>query len=698
MRDLAQAAVLVVAILGSGLPVRAVQLAPVLSGLSSPVYVGHSRDGTARLFIVEQGGRIRVLQPGATVPTVFLDITTRVLSGGERGLLGLAFHPSYSTNGLFYVYYTFSNPSGDGDIRISRFQVTANPNGADPSSELILLTIPHPTNANHNGGMIEFGPDGFLYAGVGDGGSGNDPPNNAQNLSALLGKILRIDVDHPAGGLNYSSPATNPFVGVPGARPEIFALGMRNPFRFAFDRGTGQLYVGDVGQGAREEVDIVTAGGNYGWRIFEGSLCNTAPGLDQSLCGPGFVPPIAEYAHTGGRCSITGGYVYRGSLGTFPPGAYVYGDFCTGEIFQLLGGAQSLLLDTSLGISSFGEDQAGELYVVGLGGTVQRLAPLFTGGVFVAAADLTGDGVAEIVTGTDAGGVPHVRAFNADGSPRTTSFLAYVPSFTGGVRVAACDFDTPPDGRAEIATAAGPGGGPHVRVIRLDGAGNPAGDLASFFAYTPAFSGGLFVACGDVTGDGVADIITGADAGGGPHVRVFRLDAASPGGVAPVLDFFAFAPAFTGGVRVAAGNIDGSDRASIIVGAGRGGGPHVQAFKLAGSTLQLLASFFAYTPGFTGGVFVAAGPVLGPGPAQILTGAGTGGGPHVRVFTGTGVDTGVSFFAYTPAFAGGVRLATGDLVPGGGHEIVTAPGPGGGPHVRGFTGGGAATAPGFFAY
>jgi len=575
-------------------PADALQIQPFLSGLTNPLYITHSRDGTGRLFVVEQAGVIKVVPPGSTAPTVFLNITSRVLSGGERGLLGLTFHPQYASNGRFFVFYTQQT---DGALAIAEFQVTANANVAS-TTERRLLTIPHPVNSNHNGGMIEFGPDGLLYIATGDGGSGNDPPNNAQNINSLLGKILRIDVDSseavrgaflagfytnvlgrtpgtdelaawmeflrancntggvqaivrgffgsaefagrplslaghvtvfyrtllgrdpdpaglsawadvlrqarlrvalngfipsaeflallpdrtnraaveavlarfyteilgrapdapglaswvnfvvasrsletaavgflasaefearplslqgyitvlyrtflgrnpdPAGlaawqsvlqativsiaeagfvpaaefnvaalcgtttgGLQYGIP-DNPFVGVAGA-DEIYAYGLRNPFRFSFDRTTGQLIVGDVGQGAFEEIDIVTRGANMGWRVFEGFNCtNNDPGL----CGnPGFTPPTAAYGHTGGRCSVTGGYVYRGQAGALPVGTYVFADFCTGEIFTLNGTTAGLLLDTNLSISSFGEDEAGELYVVGLGGTVQRL-------------------------------------------------------------------------------------------------------------------------------------------------------------------------------------------------------------------------------------------------------------------------------------------------------------------------------------
>ncbi|MFY9555875.1 MAG: PQQ-dependent sugar dehydrogenase [Blastocatellia bacterium] len=345
-----------------------IQLQPVItSGLTSPVYVTNAHDGSNRLFTLDLRGTIQLLQPGQTVVTPFLDIQTRVMSGGEQGLLGLAFHPQFKNNGRFFVNYT---RKPDGATVIAEYRVSpTNPNFAPPTEVTTFLTIPQPF-ANHNGGMIEFGPDGFLYIAMGDGGDGNDPGKRAQNINNLLGKILRIDIDHPNGQVAYSSPPTNPFVGVDGA-DEIYAVGMRNPWRFSFDRTTGQLYVGDVGQGAWEEIDIVTLGGNYGWRVYEGNHCTN---LDTDLCVPqNFLFPIAEYAHSGGRCSITGGYAYRGPISTFPPGTYVYGDFCTGEIFSLEGGQQNLLLDAPINISSFGEDEAGEIYVVALGNAVYRI-------------------------------------------------------------------------------------------------------------------------------------------------------------------------------------------------------------------------------------------------------------------------------------------------------------------------------------
>jgi glucose/arabinose dehydrogenase len=344
-----------------------IELETVAAGLSSPLYVTSARDGSHRLFIVEQPGRIKLLADGNATPTIFLDITSRVLSGGERGLLGLAFHPQFETNRRFFVNYT---RRGDGATVIAEYRASAsNPNTAD-TSETVLLTVAQPF-ANHNGGMIEFGPDGLLYIGMGDGGSGNDPGNRAQNINELLGKMLRIDVNNSNGGQPYAAPSDNPFFGSTPGRDEIYATGLRNPFRFAFDRVTGQLWAADVGQGQREEIDIITLGGNYGWRVFEGTRCS---GNDPQLCGAlSTIAPLAEYTHTNGRCSITGGYVYRGAKSSLPLGSYVYGDFCTGEIFLFNNGAQALILNTNLSISSFGEDEAGEIYVVDLSGAVYRI-------------------------------------------------------------------------------------------------------------------------------------------------------------------------------------------------------------------------------------------------------------------------------------------------------------------------------------
>jgi glucose/arabinose dehydrogenase len=353
----------------------------VISGLSAPVFMtsppvplaGRRRN---RFFIVQQGGIIRLADARRGAPIVFMDITTRVLSGGERGLLGLAFHPDYDNNGRFFVYYTRQT---DGAIQISEFQTSAvNPDMGDPTSEKPIITIPHPSFGNHNGGTVAFGPDGYLYAGPGDGGSGNDPSNNAQNINQLLGKIIRIDINNPPPlpAPQYNIPPDNPFAGaIPGA-DEIYAVGMRNPYRFSFDSGgTNQLWVADVGQGAWEEVDIVVNGGNYGWRLYEGNQCT---GLGTCTFPPNYVGPIFQYSLSGPRCAVIGGYVYRGTVGTFPQGSYVYGDYCTGEIFLYNndpGSQPRLLLDTTRNITGFAQDEAGEIYVIGQTGTIEKIIP-----------------------------------------------------------------------------------------------------------------------------------------------------------------------------------------------------------------------------------------------------------------------------------------------------------------------------------
>lgn len=340
-----------------------ISLQQIASGLSSPVYLDDAGDGSGRLFIVEQGGRILIYKNGAVLGTPFLDITSKVLSGGERGLLRVAFHPQYETNRRFFVYYT---RRADGDLVISELAASSgNPDVAD-TTERILLTIEHSTYSNHNGGQLQFGPDGYLYIGTGDGGGGGDPLGSGQNVNTLLGKILRIDVN---GALPYAIPPSNPLVGAPGL-DEIYAWGVRNPWRFSFDRFTGTPYVGDVGQGSWEEVDVLASGGNHGWNIMEGNHCYP-PG--SSCSSTGLMLPIAEYGHTGGNCSITGGYVYRGSQSPDMYGTYLYGDYCSGIIWGYAGGVSTQLLDTSFAISSFGEDESGEIYLLSLSGTVDRI-------------------------------------------------------------------------------------------------------------------------------------------------------------------------------------------------------------------------------------------------------------------------------------------------------------------------------------
>jgi glucose/arabinose dehydrogenase len=353
-----------------------VKFKEIASGLNQPIFITNAGDGSKRVFIVEQQGIVRILKNGTMLTTPFLDIHTIVKSGAEQGLLALAFHPSYSANGKFYVVYTAPR-SGDstGSILVlEEFLVfNNNPDAANPNSGNILLTIEHPVNSNHNGGTMAFGPDGFLYWTTGDGGGGGDIPNNSQNLDILLGKILRIDVDHTDPGLNYSIPQSNPFYNTPNERGEIWSYGLRNPWRVSFDRQTGDLFIGDVGQSAREEIDFQpassTGGENYGWHIFEGSLCyNPAPNPTCNASGKVF--PLTEYDHTVG-CAVTGGYIYRGF--SYPPmqGYYFYGDYCTGVLFAahkdpVNGWVETLIADTPFNISTFGEDEQGELYFADL--------------------------------------------------------------------------------------------------------------------------------------------------------------------------------------------------------------------------------------------------------------------------------------------------------------------------------------------
>jgi glucose/arabinose dehydrogenase len=350
------------------------KLIPVASGFNKPTYLTHAGDGTGRLFVVEQEGRILILKEGAINPTPFLDIISLVGSdANEQGLLSVAFHPHYTENGYFFVNYT----DKQGDTVIARYQLSDNPDVADPDSATTLLTIDQPY-ANHNGGQVVFGPDGYLYIGMGDGGAANDPQNRGQNLGELLGKILRIGVDQ---GEPYGIPETNPFVNNSQARPEIWSYGWRNPWRFSFDRTSGDMYIADVGQNQYEEVHVERAGSpggqNYGWRLMEGFHC-----FNPSQCDPatqGLVLPIAEFDHSLG-CSITGGYVYRGSQFPALDGLYFYGDYCSGIIWGLRYEAdgswsQAELLRSDEAISSFGQDEAGEVYLVDHRGDIFQLAP-----------------------------------------------------------------------------------------------------------------------------------------------------------------------------------------------------------------------------------------------------------------------------------------------------------------------------------
>ena len=356
-------------------PLPSVRAEVVFPGVSFDrmLYLTHPEGIPERLYLVLQPGRIMVFDnvPSPSSPRTFLDIQSRVSDrGNEEGLLGLAFDSDYGNNGYFYVYYSAASPRRSV---IARYHAPPGSDRVDPSTEKVIMEIGQPFS-NHNGGQVTFGPDGYLYVGLGDGGSGGDPRGHGQNLRTLLGTILRIDVSTLDQTGSYAVPNDNPFVGVQGARPEIWAYGLRNPWRFSFDRETGALWTGDVGQNKLEEIDVIKPGANYGWNVMEGTSCFRNPG-----CGSDELePPVAEYGRDGG-CSVTGGYVYRGSRLPSLVGAYLYGDFCTGNIWALRydGGQvteQARVADTDLQISSFAEGPDGEVYILSFTGEIARLA------------------------------------------------------------------------------------------------------------------------------------------------------------------------------------------------------------------------------------------------------------------------------------------------------------------------------------
>ena len=381
------AALLIALLVGPSVPTGSAAIVPtrihlglsrVATGLSKPLLVTNAGDGSGRLFVVEQTGAIRIIKGGTLLAAPFLDLSASVSGGTEQGLLGLAFHPSYKANGRLYVSYT--DRSGTSIIREYRVSAT-NPDRVNGTSGRTLIRLRQPY-ANHNGGNIVFGPDGDLYVGFGDGGGAGDPGNRAQNLGTMLGKLLRIDVNRRTGTLPYGIPATNPFVGRAGL-DQIWAVGLRNPWRWSFDRATGDLWIGDVGQDTWEEVDRAVAsrgrnagrGLNFGWRVMEASHCY-APSSGCSRTGKTL--PLTEYRHTNGRCSVTGGFVYRGTRFPDLVGAYLFADYCSGEVWYVdrgaaRGTAPRLALDTNALITSFGQDQAGELYLTDGNGSVYRV-------------------------------------------------------------------------------------------------------------------------------------------------------------------------------------------------------------------------------------------------------------------------------------------------------------------------------------
>lgn len=361
-------------------PSNDLRLQAITTALSAPVFLTAPPNDLARLFIVEQGGLIRILDAINNAPRAlpFLDVRGLISTGSERGLLGMAFDPDYATTRQFFVFYTNTS----GDLVVARYLVdTSNAEVADPASAAILRTIAHPTNSNHNGGMLAFGTDRCLYVATGDGGGSGDPDNNSQNTNSLLGKLLRLD---PTTGNACTNVVDNPFTSGGGA-PEIWSLGLRNPWRFSFDRQTGELYIGDVGQDEREEVNAVGGtnpgrGANFGWRLMEGFICFNP----SSNCNAGSLTlPVLDYLHDSGACSITGGYVYRGAANPPLAGTYFYGDYCAGFVssFRLQNGQPAgqttwpLLTPSGGQITSFGEDARGELYVMTQSGGLFRIVP-----------------------------------------------------------------------------------------------------------------------------------------------------------------------------------------------------------------------------------------------------------------------------------------------------------------------------------
>lgn len=439
-----------------------ITLSQVATGFSSPVGIEHAGDN--RLFIVEKGGRIRIVNGTSTLTTPFLNLTSVVgTAGDEEGLLGLAFHPNYPATPYFYVHYT--DPSSN--VVIARYTVSANPNVADAASGVQLLSILHPTYSNHNGGQLAFGPDGYLYVAIGDGGGGGDPGNNAQNLNNLLGKILRLDVDQNVASPPYHGiPASNPFAGATPGLDQIWSYGLRNPWRFSFDTLTGDMLIGDVGQEVREEIDYelnTNPGGvNYGWRIMEGFNCYINEGVG---CGhSSLTPPVLDYGQGAGECSVTGGYVYRGISPSYD-GEYIYGDFCSGRVWHSTPGStppwsRTQLIDTSYFISTFGQDASGELYLADyFGGTIQKLVLEDQDG------DAIGDQIDNCPTVSNASQTNNDRNFIDQTPPSTQDDGTLVNSDNVGD---ACDTDDDNDGVLDSAESAGCNGSGALNAANAD--------------------------------------------------------------------------------------------------------------------------------------------------------------------------------------------------------------------------------------
>jgi glucose/arabinose dehydrogenase len=665
------------------------------SGLNAPTAM--AADFTGRVFVTEQTGTLRVVQSNGTLlPTPFLSVS--VDPSGERGLLGVALDPNFSSNGFLYVYYTVPGVSGGpAHNRVSRF--TADLSGAGnvavPGSEVPILDLDplSLTATNHNGGAIHFGPDGKLYVAVGDNANGN----NAQNLNNRLGKILRINSD---GTIPADNPGTIDNLGaVPaGATRAIWAAGLRNPFTFAFDTDHGTMFINDVGQQTFEEIDAGRAGANYGWPATEGDF-------NQSSF-PNFTRPLFDYAHNDPHplngSAIIGGLFRPNGFPTSMDGDYFFADLSggwinvrdgvTGQVtnfadnptgqaivgFERGPGGQMLYLARSPGAIyqiTFANSATGSSIAVGTGAGATAVAKLidptngstqrsfspfgsFTGGVRVASADVTGDGIVDLVAGAGPGGGPDVRVFDGATGQQVRQFFAFESTFSGGVFVAAANLDS--DGQADLVVSADEGGGPRIRVF----SGKDGSEMANFLGIEDVkFRGGTRISLGDVSGDNVPDLVISAGEGGGPRIAVYDGMTLRPTIVPRRMfnDFFAFESTLRNGAFVAAGDVTGDGRGDIIAGAGPGGAPRVVVFDgmllpTGGPNGSMAASFFGGSGGLREGIHVAAKNVDADPTLEIATAAARFSQPTVAIFKLSGGDVTIttSYSVFDNSFTGGV--------------------------------------------
>ncbi len=623
-------------------------------GLTAPTALAVAPDG--RAFVAEQTGGLRVVRDGTLLPTPFATLT--VDGSGERGLIGVTLDPDFAANGFVYLYHTVPASGGTPAFnRVSRF--TAAGDVAVAGSERVLLDLDPLAATNHNGGAMQFGADGKLYVAVGE----NAIPANSQSLANRLGKILRLN---PDGSIPADNPTT--FAGLSGttsgANRAIWAVGFRNPFSMAVQPGTGRLLVNDVGQSAFEEVDAGRAGANYGWPATEGDF-------DQAAF-PAFTRPLTSYPHGSGSPAVGNSVV---GAAFYNPRALSYPAEYTGQYFFAdLTGKWVNRLDPATGaVTNFATDLTGGLPIalaVSPAGDLLYVARGDAGGglyrVRYAATPIAGSSGPTVAVGLGAGSTPSVTTYDPATGKVVARFLAFEPTFRGGVRVATADVtgDRVPD----VLAGAGPGGGPRVRVF--DGStGVPVLDR---FVFEPTFTGGVTVASADLDRDGYADLLVGADRGGGPRVRVLSGRTG-----ATLADFYAFETTFTGGVRLAAGDTTGDGVPDLIVAAGTGGGPRVAVFDgrsvAVGNPQRAGGDFFAFEPALRDGTNVAAGDVDGDGRADLIVGSGDGGGPRVLVFGGAaGRPVLADFFAGDDTTRRGVVVGAADVDGDGRADVLAA--------------------------